>query len=202
MHSDHAISIDRRLVDRYLAPARRVRAWRAVLCRQQNSKGEIMQKLPMAAVLVLAFGLSAATASAGGVPRATGSGHFRDDVSGVDRTFTFTADGTDGGRGQAQIVRHDTGVRVHIAIDCVKFLNLTSGTVLGRAAIMSGFATQASSPDVEGQYFLFAVVTGGEPSAGVDCISFASTVDPNAIDCQSNVQIFVRHPTEGNVQVR
>jgi hypothetical protein len=70
---------------------------------------------------------------------------------------------------------------------------------------MSGYDTQASSDNLEGLYWTFAVVDNGEGrnAAQPDYWSLASAVpDPSIRDCFNFGGIGVSPIAQGNVQVR
>jgi len=84
------------------------------------------------------------------------------------RNFAFSATELDGTvTGQAQLERRDSGILIHIDIDCLN--------VLGSIAVMSGVVTSTNSPTLPvGTDELFAVQDNGEgPSAPPDEITLA-----------------------------
>jgi hypothetical protein len=85
------------------------------------------------------------------------------------RNFSFAATKGSDGRvtGQAQLERRDSGILIHIEIDCLN--------VLGNVAVMSGVVTATNSPILPvGTAELFAVQDNGEgPGAPPDEITLA-----------------------------
>jgi len=85
------------------------------------------------------------------------------------RNFAFSATKASSGTvsGQAQLERTDSGILIHIRIDCLN--------VLGNVAVMSGVVTSTNSPFLPvGTDELFAVQDKGEgPSAQEDEITLA-----------------------------
>jgi hypothetical protein len=123
---------------------------------------------------ITALGLLAAAAAGGGNPRA--SGHANLTVGdGQKRTFSFTAvqhpDGTV--TGQGQVNNPSFPIRVHFAIDCLKFD--------GNRAIASGPVTRSSDPGTiaVGRISVFAVEDNGEgANAARDRITTIPDYDP------------------------
>jgi hypothetical protein len=163
-----------------------------------------MNKFGLIVVLVLALGVFTAAAYAGVVQHATGSGHFYPD-DGISRTFAFSATTRASGitKGQAQIVRHDLGTKLHVAVDCLNTFPINSPPLVGTVAVMSGFDTPASTDSSEGFYWTFAVIDGSEGRDSVDWFSLAiGATSPEIQSCVNFGQIAVSPITDGNVQVK
>ena len=117
-------------------------------------------------LLLTAAGAGAQPAAADG-ERQSASGFGQVHLGLPFRNFSFAAtrraDGT--ATGQAQLLRQDLGVHVHIEIDCL--------TVFGDIAVMSGVVKSTNSPVLPiGLSQLFAVRDNGEgPDSAPDEIT-------------------------------
>jgi len=131
------------------------------------------------------------------VASAGGSGHTI--VSGVLRTFSFTArlsaDGT--ARGTAQVDNRAVGEMFQLDIDCMK--------VVGNIAIMSGVITRHTDVTAVGLIGVFGVVDAGEGSATPDRVTQVFFFRPGLATCQdfgpADVDEFAVPIVSGNVQV-
>jgi len=120
----------------------------------------------MAVAAVAAAGPQLAAADPA-VQSASGSGRVHLGLPFRNFAFSATRHADGAVTGQAEVMRSDTGVRLHIEIDCLN--------VLGDLAVMSGVVTATNSPEVPvGVDELFAVRDNGEgPNAPADEITLA-----------------------------
>lgn len=113
--------------------------------------------------LVMATGIGTPAASAD-LAAQSASGFGQVHLGLPFRNFAFSARKSSDGTvsGQAQLERNDTGLILHIGIDCLN--------VLGNVAVMSGVVTSSNSPLLPvGADELFAVQDNGEgPNAPAD----------------------------------
>lgn len=140
-----------------------------------NGKTFQVSLLSLAAVVMLAS-LLTSPAAAGGNPKASGHGNW--DIEGDLRTFSFTAvehaDGTV--KGEAELNNRSYPVRLHWKNDCLKFEG-------GNRAIVSGWITESSIPELVGLPIVFGVEDNGEGrKADPDRITGADLL-PEATDC-------------------
>jgi hypothetical protein len=128
------------------------------------------------------------------------SGHGNLTIAGELRTFSFTAVTHKDGSvtGEAQLDNRAQGVKLHLAIDCLK--------VVGNTATVSGTVTEVSGPTViqVGWKSVFRVTDNGEGGKSApDTISLVFSFAPPAfIDCHSNFSVPMMPIEGGNIQVR
>ena len=114
------------------------------------------------------------------------------------RNFSFAAtrhaDGT--ATGQAQLLRQDLGVRVHVEIDCLN--------VLGDIAVMSGVVESTNSPTLPvGLSQLFAVRDAGEGPDEITLVLDGLGIPCTALPPDPAVLAPFLFPIEhGQIQVR
>jgi len=149
-------------------------------------------------IAVLASGSSAEATDKRIVASATGAGTIT--INGDLRTFSFTAhrDSSHNSRGQAELFNRSSGLRVHLAINCL--------SVAGNVASMSGTVAESNltgEPFGAGSPFWFQVIDNGEDkNAQPDLISLVIFFfGPQGVPCTSPLVPATTPIEGGNVQV-
>ncbi len=166
-----------------------------------NRKLTILSLLTLFVVvtLVTISALSPLANASNSGPKAAGQGTLIRD--GEKRTFAFNAieqpDGTV--KGHVQLIRRDTGVRLHLEVKCL--------SVVGNRATLGGVVTSSNDDELapEGQMRKFTVEDNGEGKNNPpDRITTSRILLSNEIlDCNTPIEdSFLRPIENGNIQVK
>jgi hypothetical protein len=147
-------------------------------------------------VALLATVTIGSTARTATNPSATGSGQIA--VKAAVHTFSFNAqiqpDGLE--TGQAEYRERDSGLQLHINIDCVN--------ISGNRAILGGIITQSTDERMLNDQFFISVTDNGEGmNDKPDMMSFLHLDEPAAcVTCRSKISLSEFPIIRGNIQIR